>query len=267
MAISLRLNLRLRTTVATATGLFRYARGDTVSTHEGFSGLDGSLLTDGLLLLDPAISPSCTPAPNAGGLPAGRAPHPAGLASPCVADYHSPMAEREVRYSLGAAQSVLAETFGQPGQRTFRLVAEAGRAQSFIWLEKEQLLQLGVYLKQAIEQLADTEPSADSTPSEAPWTGDPIEQDFRARAMQLQYDRDANCFLLQAFEGDEDDPDAGAQTSVSFWMTVSQVSSLADEALRICAAGRPPCFLCGMPIDPDGHRCARANGNGVYETG
>ena len=180
------------------------------------------------------------------------------------------MADREVRYKLGAAQSVLAETFGKPGQRTFRLAAEAGRAQSFIWLEKEQLLQLGVYLKQAVEQVEQLGHAADpaaSNPIDGPWTGDPLEQDFRARQMQLQFDREANCFLLQAFEGDEDDPDAGAQTSVSFWMTLSQSTALAETALRICAAGRPPCFLCGMPIDPGGHRCVRANGHAVFETG
>ena len=177
------------------------------------------------------------------------------------------MAEREVRYKLGAAASVAAETFGQPGRRTFRLVAEAGRAQSFIWLEKEQLLQLGLYLQQAVQQLGDDVLTKASNPGEAAWSGDPLEQDFHARQMQLQYDQEANCFIIHAFEGDEDDPDAGAQTSVSFWMTMSQCSSLAAEALRICAAGRPPCFLCGAPIDPDGHRCARANGHAVFETG
>ena len=177
------------------------------------------------------------------------------------------MAEREVRYKLGAAHSVAAETFGRPGRRTFRLVAEAGRAQSFIWLEKEQLFQLGLYLQQAVTQLGEAALNKASTPGEAPWSGDPLEQDFPARQMQLQYDQEANCFVIHAFEGDEDDPDAGAQTSVSFWMTMSQSSDLANEALRICASGRPPCFLCGMPIDPDGHRCTRANGHAVFETG
>ena len=177
------------------------------------------------------------------------------------------MAEREVRYKLGAARTVAAESFGQPGRRTFRLVAESGRAQSYIWLEKEQLFQLGLYLQQAVRQLGDDAANKASQPGETEWTGDPLEQDFQARQMQLQYDQDANCFVIQAYEGDEDDPDSGAQTSVSFWLTMSQSSQLADEALRICAAGRPPCFLCGTPIDPDGHRCARASGNAVFETG
>jgi hypothetical protein len=37
--------------------------------------------------------------------------------------------------------------------------------------------------------------------------------------------------------------------------------------LRICASGRPPCFLCGLPINPEGHVCPRANGHAVFESG
>ena len=177
------------------------------------------------------------------------------------------MSEREVRYKLGAVQTVAAETFGRPGRRTFRLVAEAGRAQSFIWLEKEQLLQLGLFLQQAVRQLGESAQSRPSAPGETSWVGDPLEQDFQARQMQLQYDQDANCFVIHAFEGEEDDPNADAQTSVSFWMTMTQSSALADAALRICASGRPPCFLCGRPIDPEGHLCDRASSHAIFETG
>jgi len=28
----------------------------------------------------------------------------------------------------------------------------------------------------------------------------------------------------------------------------------------VVAAGRPPCPLCGLPLDPDGHVCPRQNG-------
>ena len=177
------------------------------------------------------------------------------------------MADRAARYNLGAARSVAAEAFGRPGRRTFRLAAEAGRAQSFIWLEKEQLFQLGLYLQRALEQLGRAARERASAPGEAAWNGDPMEQEFPARQMQLQYHREANCFIIHAFEGDENDPDAGAQTSVSFWMTMEQAESLAVECLRICASGRPPCFLCGAPIDPSGHRCPRPSSHAVFETG
>jgi uncharacterized repeat protein (TIGR03847 family) len=31
-------------------------------------------------------------------------------------------------------------------------------------------------------------------------------------------------------------------------------------ARRLVAAGRPPCPLCGQPLDPGGHVCPRQNG-------
>jgi uncharacterized repeat protein (TIGR03847 family) len=33
-----------------------------------------------------------------------------------------------------------------------------------------------------------------------------------------------------------------------------------DRARRVIAAGRPPCPLCGLPLDPAGHICPRHNG-------
>ena len=129
-----------------------------------------------------------------------------------------------------------------PGRRTFRLAAEAGRAQSFIWLEKEQLFQLGIYLQQAVQQLGESALNQESAPGEAPWTGDAMEQDFQARQMQLQYDREANCFIVHAFEGDEDDPDSGGRkTSVSFWMTMAPVGGAGQPgAERIAPPDGPP---------------------------
>ncbi len=47
----------------------------------------------------------------------------------------------------------------------------------------------------------------------------------------------------------------------------AQASVLGEEALKICAAGRPNCFLCGQPINPEGHACPRANGHTILEAG
>ena len=50
----------------------------------------------------------------------------------------------KVKYDLGAVVSIEALTFGEPGLRTFRVDAHSGSAISSVWMEKEQLLQLGV---------------------------------------------------------------------------------------------------------------------------
>ena len=34
-----------------------------------------------------------------------------------------------------------------------------------------------------------------------------------------------------------------------------------ERAVTLVAAGRPPCPLCGQPLDPQGHLCPRRNGH------
>jgi uncharacterized repeat protein (TIGR03847 family) len=43
------------------------------------------------------------------------------------------------------------------------------------------------------------------------------------------------------------------------YATRSQVRAMAAHGAVTVAAGRPPCPLCDMPMDPSGHRCPRWN--------
>ena len=170
-----------------------------------------------------------------------------------------------IKYPLGTLSHVSAETFGEPGQRTFRLVLESGPARSLVWLEKEQLYQLGMGLREAVGRQTESEREQGSAPTAPGWAGGETTIEFKAQVLSGRHDQETNSFYLQAEGGQEesgDEPD-----SVSFWITVAQAASLAEESLRICAAGRPPCFLCGLPIDPRGHVCPRANGHSVLESG
>ena len=174
-----------------------------------------------------------------------------------------------MKYSFGPVSSIEAETFGEPGRRTFRLAAESGLARSYIWLEKEQLFQLGMHLQEAIRTLSEDDRLKDSSPDEPSWGGGEESVEFKAQRMLLKYDVAANSFNLQCFEGDgsEEGDSEGEGASVGVWISPTQADRLYREALRICAAGRPPCFLCGLPINPDGHVCPRANGHAVMESG
>ena len=40
----------------------------------------------------------------------------------------------------------------------------------------------------------------------------------------------------------------------------AQARAFVLRAGRVVSAGRPPCPLCGEPLDPDGHICPRQNG-------
>ena len=193
----------------------------------------------------------------------------------------------KVKYDLGAVVSIEALTFGEPGLRTFRVDAHSGSAISSVWMEKEQLLQLGVYLRDMVGRLSKEDRDKESDLREDVWSGGDLNIDFKAGQMLLSYDKDSNAFYLQAYErenielpeGDfpqgsegsdpqSDDANEDPETeSVGYWITTAQAIVLGEESLKICAAGRPTCFLCGQPINPDGHACPRANGHTVLEAG
>jgi len=174
------------------------------------------------------------------------------------------MEQGQVKYPLGAVSSIGAESFGQPGRRTFRLDLAAGAARSFVWLEKEQLYQLGIYLQEAIRTLSKEDRQRAGQAGEPPWSGGEESVEFKARQIMLSYSVPANYFYLLAYEVEEG---GEAAASISCWLSPDQGEMLSREALQICAAGRPPCFLCGMPINPEGHVCPRANGHAVLESG
>ena len=170
---------------------------------------------------------------------------------------------------MGSLSRVEAESIGEPGRRTFRLLLDAGNAHCTLWLEKEQLYQLAIHLRDAVESLPEEDRDHESQHRDGGWSGEGEEVDFKAGEMGLSHDKQANSFYISAIE--RENPESEAQTespiSISFWISLAQARTLADDALRICASGRPLCFLCGQPIDPDGHVCPRANGHTVLETG
>ena len=81
-------------------------------------------------------------------------------------------------HDLGLTDSIEAETLGEPGQRTFNIKARSGRGEAVVWMEKEQLFQVGVSLKQF---LATRESTADPVPFSPahPETSYPIEIEFK----------------------------------------------------------------------------------------
>ena len=59
-------------------------------------------------------------------------------------------------------------------------------------------------------------------------------------------------------EEDEEGPDL-----LRVRMTASAARSFVTRAAQVVSAGRPPCPLCGAPLDPRGHICPRRNGHYV----
>ena len=157
-----------------------------------------------------------------------------------------------------------AEALGKPGKRTFRIIIESNNSVASIWIEKEHLLELSLSVKQLLESILEGEDAASAgiAPNqfEAP---DMTKLDFKISHLALKHDEPSGMFLIEFNDADGID-EASDTPDLRLWVNRHQVESFADQAIKICASGRPLCNLCGAPVDPPeegGHKCPRRNGN------
>lgn len=156
---------------------------------------------------------------------------------------------------FGYAKRINAESFGEPGQRTFRLKIEgSGGETATLWVEKQQIQALELALRQMLAQL-DHEPAPPADMAGFPQ--DP-EQEFRVGRMSMGYDPEDTRVILQAYELAADDD---ADPEITMKLTANQCATLRVQLNEIIVAGRPICPLCDGPIDASGHSCIRSNGH------
>jgi uncharacterized repeat protein (TIGR03847 family) len=166
--------------------------------------------------------------------------------------------------NLGLIDFIDAESHGQPGQRTFNITARSQRGNAVVWMEKEQLFQVGASLKQFI---ATRESTADPVPYELDFDEQDhlIELEFKTPQMTLKHDPASDVFTLSAEDYGEDGGEEPDQV-VEFSFPREEAERLADKSLEIVASGRPPCPLCTGPLSPgETHFCVKVNGH--TETG
>ena len=152
---------------------------------------------------------------------------------------------------------LLAEALGQPGQRTFRIIADSESSTANIWLEKEQLFQLALGIQRLTGSLTLREEPPDTIPMdrEAPGL---TKLDFKLGKLVLGHDSNNGLFLIDAYDLEDANE---TEATLRIWINRGQVEAFAEEAINVCAAGRPLCPLCGRAIDPNGHECPRMNGH------
>jgi len=163
--------------------------------------------------------------------------------------------------NLGLVDSINAITLGEPGSRTFNLTASSDRGEAIVWMEKEQLLQVGITLKQLIET---RESTADPVPFDAgpPGFEPPITAEFKTGEMSLRHDSGSDVFTLRTQDPGGSEDASAVVREIEFSFKRADAEKLSEEILRIVAAGRPPCPLCGGPLNPGGgHFCVKVNGH------
>jgi uncharacterized repeat protein (TIGR03847 family) len=170
-------------------------------------------------------------------------------------------------------------TVGEPGNRTFFLQARDGRRVTSVALEKTQVAVLAERLGRLLVELdrhgVVEDPAAPIAPDEKP-LDEPLNEAFRAGTLTLGWDGDAEQVLIEAraqTEADEeeaeaealeiDDDDENGPDLMRVRLTAEAARTFVEQAFRVVRAGRPPCPLCGNPLDPAGHICPRKNGQYV----
>ncbi len=144
-------------------------------------------------------------------------------------------------------------TVGEPGKRVFFLQAASGGQVVSLRLEKTQVAALSAYLT---AMLADLPPPGD-LPDDMDLI-EPVVAEWVVGSLGVSYDEDADRVVLVAEELVDEGADAA---SVRIVATREQIAALSAHGAEIVAAGRPPCSLCGQPLDPEGHVCVRLNGH------
>jgi uncharacterized repeat protein (TIGR03847 family) len=167
---------------------------------------------------------------------------------------------------------VLPGTVGRPGQRTFFLQAREGVVTASLKVEKQQVAAMCEYLGGILADLpaVDALPVVESTSTEVP---DDLAWVVGRLAVAYEEADDRIVIVAEEFLDiadedlealDLDDPAtllaAGYEPATArFRLTRAQVAAFIAVGDQLIQSGRPPCRLCGQPIDPEGHACPRLN--------
>jgi uncharacterized repeat protein (TIGR03847 family) len=153
-----------------------------------------------------------------------------------------------------------AGTIGEPGHRVFYLQAQGRGLVVTLKCEKQQVGALADYLAGLLADLPTVDPSSLPTLLDLV---EPVVPEWTVGTLAVAWDESNDRMVLVAEElaADEDDeaPADDEPARARFQLTRAQVAAFVDRAREVVAGGRPPCPLCGGPLDPEGHACPRLN--------
>jgi uncharacterized repeat protein (TIGR03847 family) len=151
------------------------------------------------------------------------------------------------RFSAGAV--------GDVGSRLFLIQAIEGTRTLTIKVEKQQIAILATYLSRAIEGLG----RPGHLPEDLALVLSPDQGiDFVAGNLSVVINDETGNVDVLVEEAVEEGALGDSATIV---VSKEQAAAFAIHATQLVEAGRPPCPLCAMPLDPRGHDCPRTNGH------
>ena len=184
---------------------------------------------------------------------------------------------KRIIFSHEDASRFIVGTVGLPGERSFFIQALSDAGVTTVAVEKSQVIALAERLNELITEVRRSK-LASLDELGLPAVVDnanlefPIEEEFTAGVMGISWDPDTQRVSVEIqsiADGDftelisddedladvEDPPDLMRVT-----IRLNQARGFIKRSESIVQAGRAPCPFCGLPIDPEGHLCPRANG-------
>jgi uncharacterized repeat protein (TIGR03847 family) len=155
-------------------------------------------------------------------------------------------------YDLSADRLAVG-TIGPVGDRLFLLQCRQGPTLLTLKIEKQQVSVVAEYLARIVRD----QPRPVHLPEEIPLE-EPTEPDWVVGTIGVSYD-DAEDRIVLVIEELVPDDETGAIARLS--ISREQAAAFAIQATKLVESGRPPCPLCGSPLDPSGHECPRTNGH------
>jgi len=185
--------------------------------------------------------------------------------------------------------TIAAGAVGEPGHRAFYIQAEKDGQVLSVLVEKQQVAMLAERVQMLLDQVELQPPEGGSdapaplAPDAGELRGDPVPL-FRAVAIGIGFDATRQLVVLELHErpldddeeedDDDEDDDVDDETAAvlaagegegylaRLYFTAAQARAMATRGSAAVERGRPPCPLCGGPLDPSGHICPRLNGHG-----
>lgn len=175
-------------------------------------------------------------------------------------------------FRFDAPERFVAGTVGEPGHRAFFLQAREGSRLATVLVEKEQVSALAERLDGLLDEVLRRTGGTAPVPALPPAELDdpepldqPIEEDFRVGTLTLAWDGTDDRVVIEAYAAGEDEEELDDEVPSERDVLVVRISGASARAFvkraqALVEAGRPPCPLCALPLDPEGHVCPRQNG-------
>jgi uncharacterized repeat protein (TIGR03847 family) len=166
-----------------------------------------------------------------------------------------------MRHVFSRPERFVTGTVGEPGERAFYLQVRNSSQLLSVAVEKAQVQAITTRLDVMIAEIRKVNPliTIEKFPIDDAPLESPVDSEFQIGAMSLAWDEEASLICIELYELEEDEEESDGEVA-EINITIGMAAAFSTRSKAVVNAGRLPCPFCGIPIDPRGHLCPRANG-------